>query len=324
MSNINIDLVLPGLLNLPVYELDTERLADETPHLHKLLRFADRLPNQQHTIDAILIHRLGLNQAALPYARACMGDKSGASSILIKPVHLKADINNAIMFPLENSDDIDKIINDLSSYFKENCEIEALPDKSWLMHLHNCKPVVDVPHYLSALGKKVSHYLQQAKTSLQWFKLFNEMQMFLHQHEINQGRQQAGLPVINSLWCWGADAWQGDQLDNTLWFSDDFLMQQLGRLYTGHALPLSALQDQELQSDSIIVELSLLKALKGDSNKNLWQILMDVEKNCLMPLMKSKSHPIICHTAGPHNFHYKSYMAWKVWHKPVRLADLLA
>lgn len=322
MSNVDIDLVIPGLLNLPVYELDTERLIQHTPYVHKLLRFADQESNTQATIDDILIYRLGLEQAALPYARACKPDQTDTSSVLIKPVHLKADINNAVVFPLNNSDDLNLIIKELSEFFKEDCNIEVLPDQGWLMHLKNASPVCDVPHYLSALGKKVTHYLEQAKTSMPWFKLFNEMQMFLYQHEINQNRQQSGLPMINSLWCWGADTYRGERLEDTQWFSDDFLMQKLGHLYTGDSQTLSELS-AELKSDSVIVELSLLKALKGDSTQNLEQILIEIEKNCLEPVMNSKARQVLLHTGGSMNFRYKPSTNWKLWKRAVKLPELI-
>jgi hypothetical protein len=36
-----------------------------------------------------------------------------------------------------------------------------------------------------------------------WLKrLLTEVQMLLHHHPVNLARQEQGLPVINSLWCW--------------------------------------------------------------------------------------------------------------------------
>ena len=74
------------------------------------------------------------------------------------------------------------------------------------MQLHDTEvstlPVL--PHYLSVLGKKISSYLQQARVNLQWYKLLNEMQMFLHQHPHNQQRLLEGQLMFNNLWCWGS------------------------------------------------------------------------------------------------------------------------
>jgi hypothetical protein len=36
-----------------------------------------------------------------------------------------------------------------------------------------------------------------------WRHAINEAQMVLHAHPVNQARQAAGQPVVNSLWPWG-------------------------------------------------------------------------------------------------------------------------
>lgn len=318
-----INLVIPGLLNFPVHEIDTELLVQTTPNLHWLLRYANRVLNSQYDIDQILIHKLGLKQAALPYARACKPQNDEGTMLLIKPVYLKADINNAVVYPIQDEDEVHRIIDDLSDCFITDCDIEELPDNTWLMSLHHCSPVLQLPHYLTAVGKKVTHYLDQVKTDLHWFKLFNEMQMFLYQHEINQHRQQTGLPMINSLWCWGADAWHGELLENILWFSDDTLMQRLGQLYSGNAQPLSAIKEQALDAETIIVDLSLLRALKGDLSRDMMQIFNHLETNCLQPVMQSNNHHIMLYTGGDNNFYYRPSMQWKFWKKPLSITSIM-
>src|SRR5210317_683428 len=112
-----VDLVFPGLLNLPGYEIESEDLLASTPNLHKFLRYATREKNTAYDIDRILISLLKLEQAGLPYAEAVSG-RSDQFQLLFKPVYLKSDINNAIVFPVEDKDDIAILINDLSDYFK--------------------------------------------------------------------------------------------------------------------------------------------------------------------------------------------------------------
>jgi len=141
-----VDLIIPGLLNLPIHELDGPQLLEATPNLHKLLRFAKQVETSVSDFDDILIRRLGLKQSGLPYARAIQQSTDGYG-LLFKPVHLKADINNAIVFPLEeDSDEITHIIKALSEYFKVDCDIKLLPQGIWMMTLHEVKPVADVPH----------------------------------------------------------------------------------------------------------------------------------------------------------------------------------
>ena len=310
-----VDLVVPGLFNLPAHEINKQELEQSTPCLHRLLRFANQIPNAVQDFDKILLHRLGLEQGGLPYAYAMNKnpDKDSAQ-VLFKPVYLKSDINNAIVFPVnECEEDTALIINDLSDYFKEDCSLTELPENTWAMTLHHCQPPKGVPHYLTATGKKVTHYLQQAKSNLEWYKLFNEMQMFLFQHELNQKRLKQGLPIINSLWCWGADDYSGEFLQNTQWFCDDVLMQSLGRLYTGQSLPITAIGNSHLEPHVIIIDLSLLKALKGDWNVNVLELLQKFENDCLQAIMLNGSSEICLYTGGDVNVNYKPWMAWKFW-----------
>lgn len=310
-----VDLVVPGLLNLPQHEINRAGLIESTPCLHRLLRFAKQVPNTVYDIDEILIHRLGLKQGALPYAYA-LNITQDSLQVLFKPVYLKSDINNAIVYPVDDYEgDIDLVINDLSDFFKADCSLETLGDNNWLMTLHHCQPPIEIPHYLTATGKKVTHYLQQSKSNLEWFKLFNEMQMFLFQHDVNQNRTNAGLPMINSLWCWGADDYRGEVLENTAWFCDDTLMGGIGRLYCGEALPITAL-DKHKDSDAIVVDLSLLKALKGDWNVDVFDLLLKFENDCVQPIMQSASSEICLYTGGEFNFYFKPRMTWRFWKGP--------
>ena len=73
-----IDLVLPGLLNLPAHELNLDELASSTPILHKLLRFAERVNSSITDFDDILIKRLGLQQPAT-FSRASRGARDQSS-----------------------------------------------------------------------------------------------------------------------------------------------------------------------------------------------------------------------------------------------------
>ncbi len=318
-----IDLIIPGLLNLPVHELDTAELVERTPALHKFLQYADRVPSDLADMDEVLIQRLGLKQSALPYAYAITEHNDG-QHLVFKLVHLKTDINNAIVYPVASDDEkILRIINDLKDYFKDDCDIERLPDDQWLMTLKSCVPITELPHYLSALGKKVTHYLQQAKTNLEWFKLFNEMQMFLFQHEVNQQRQQQGLPPINSLWCYGADHYYGEKISNTRWFSDDYDMQKIGELYAGKSDAIRNIQSISPDSNAIIVDLSILKLLKGQNHMDIRQILQAIEKNCFKVLMKFNGHQRIIHTGGRFNFHYGTLSRFKLWKKSIDLHSVI-
>lgn len=52
-------------------------------------------------------------------------------------------------------------------------------------------------------GHDVSDYLPQGEGSEQYHRLLSELQMVLHEHDVNRAREEAGQRPVNSLWIWG-------------------------------------------------------------------------------------------------------------------------
>ncbi len=297
---------------------------EQTPALTHLLTFARQLPNSNYDFDQVLSECLGLRQGGLPYAHAVQADSGESASLLFKALHLRPDINNAILYPLNDHLDKNNIINDLKDYFKVDCNIKTQPDDIFLMQLHeiDTSTIPNTPHYLSVLGKPISDYIQQAKSNLPWYRLLNEMQMFMHQHEINQQRWQQGQPMVNSLWCWGGAQHSGESFPHISWYSDDWLMQRLGQLYCGQAQPISALADDNIHRDTVIIDLTLLRLLKGDTSGDIQQTLLDLDQRCLQPLLKSSVRHIRLHTIGGSSFYYRPTHRWKFWNKQRTAVDI--
>ena len=52
-------------------------------------------------------------------------------------------------------------------------------------------------------GLSPDEYLPTGDSAVAYHQLLGEVQMVLHEHEINQRRARSGVPEINSLWLWG-------------------------------------------------------------------------------------------------------------------------
>lgn len=309
-----IDLVIPGLFNLPTDELSIAFDRQPMPFLHRLLRFANWFPTAVENVDALLIQRLQLEQSGLPYAQAVRpGSKS---ALLFRPVHLQAGLNNAIVHPVDLNEESSILINDLSDYFKVDCDIEELPGSGWIMHLHQVEPVYGTPNYWSVLGKKLTHYLEPSANNLDWFKLFNEMQMFLHQHPLNLQREAQGQASINSLWCWGADAYRNETCSDIDWYADDPLFRALGNLYTGRSAELSEFNTAAAGVDKIVIMLSLLKYLKGENDQNVVFELARLER-LLASSMSGNHYRIRLHTGSDQVIEYRPMHRFRRW-RPVQ------
>ncbi|MEZ0332311.1 MAG: hypothetical protein ACAH07_12355, partial [Methylophilaceae bacterium] len=59
-----------------------------------------------------------------------------------------------------------------------------------------------------AAGRDIRQHMPQGKGMAKWHGILNEIQMLLHDHAINQSREQNGLVPINSVWISGGGVHQ--------------------------------------------------------------------------------------------------------------------
>lgn len=291
-----IQLVLPGLFDIPAADCDARLLERGLPQLSYLLRYASPLPNRAFGIDAILHDILlsGIESGAsggLALAQALAGDESLPAErlLLFKAVHLRPGLHNALIVPIEESKDnleeINIIIKDLSELFKVDCDIKQALQGVFLMRLANFDAPLFYPHFLSVLGKPANPYILQTREHLSWHRLLNEMQMFMHQHEINQARQVRGQPEINSLWCWGAGEPPGAASLPRAWYCDDVLLERYAASLGLDVQPLCQ-AGAAAGADSIVVDLRLLECLKTGSPFSLEELLEEIDRDLLQPLLQ--------------------------------------
>jgi len=291
-----LDLIIPGLFNLPLDVLDPSFLVNDLPALNQFLQYASPINNQFFDLETMISASMGWqNFSVLPFAQAYVDQDAGDRHkyLLFRPVHLKADMHNAIIAPIENNqkniDDIIILIKDLNDYFNVDCDIQFITGSTWLMRLKQCDPPRHYPHYLSVIGKKADPYTEQSKAMLPWYQLMNEMQMYLYQHEINQRRQQTGLLTINSLWFWGAGSRLPESGSSTSWFCDDDLLSQFARVSGIEIADVSKLETVSFDRHSLIIDLSVLQAMKTDAESNLKALLQRVEEKLFQPLLGAVS-----------------------------------
>jgi hypothetical protein len=328
---VNVDLIIPGLFDLPVDELDPGFLKLELPALNRFLRFSRPCQNQAFDLESMLIEAMGwTGLETLPFAQAYAGQEFRDSDnlLLFRAIHMKADMHNAIVVPLEenltNDQDVDIIINDLKELFKVDCDITRLQNRLWLVHLKLCTPAQHYPHYLSVLGRKADPFIQQSKQALPWYKLMNEMQMFMHQHEINHNRFESALSPINSLWFWGAGKLSGLGTNNINWYCDDPLLKQFANVVNIDCAGLDDVRTTTFDRDSIIVDLSLLEALKSSGETGLQALLSNLEErlfNPLLNLIRARRCVLRLRSGAQLDLKMTAFSAYQWWKKSKSLVD---
>jgi hypothetical protein len=111
-------------------------------------------------------------------------------------------------------------------------ELEVLSPHAWNLRLSTAAPAfMALP---GAIGRAVSP-LPLIPDYAPWRHAINEAQMILHTHPVNQARETAGRPQVNSLWPWGGGSLPelgnsaGARHHDALWSSDP-IAQGIARL----------------------------------------------------------------------------------------------
>ena len=330
-----IDIVLPGLCDLPLGELDSALIADRLPGLNRLLRLATPLPNRAFTIDAILRRVLDLDDvaASLPLAQACAADAGERAErlLLLQAAHLRADLQHAVLVPVLGGDsdksDIDILIRDLSEFFRVDCDITAIAGGQYLMCLKQLEAPSHYPHILSVLGKSVNPYIEQSRDNLAWYRLVNEMQMFLHQHAVNRERAARGRPAINSLWFWGGGRAAATVDTSLRWYCDDALLNRFAASRGLQTESLRAIDESPPPTAAVIIDLRLLEVLKSGDRGDLESLLLDIEARLLRPLLSApggRRRPLLLRAGFDFDFFLPPSARWKFWRRARSLADWAA
>ncbi len=330
----NLDLVLPGLFDLPLSELAPELLAEKLPGLNRILRQANTMPNQAFTIDSVLRQVLDLPTPqeslapGLPLAQSCApsGIEKASRSLLFQAVHLQPDLHSAIIVPIQknsdNLDDITIIINDLKDLFKVDFDIDVVADDLFLMTLNELEAPTHYPHILSVLGKPANPFIQQSRDNLRWYKLLNEIQMFMHQHPVNQERVRSGRLPANSLWFWGGGVLPQQYARNLAWCCDDPILNRFAESLGLKTPKLGELADLDASIDAVCIDLRLLELLKTGVATELDQLLLDIEASLLTPLLNivdKKRRRLRLRAGFEFDFELTPVAGLKFWRRPRNL-----
>ena len=102
------------------------------------------------------------------------------------------------------SEDADTICASLNEHFAgQGMEFFAPHPQRWYVRLEVLPGMRTTP-LSKAIGGNVRKLLPTGQDAAHSHRVFNEIQMLLHAHPINETREARGEPTINSVWLWGA------------------------------------------------------------------------------------------------------------------------
>lgn len=292
--------VIPGLFHLSATDLAF--ISDEQyPNLSRFIKSSKRLKTSTLDLDGVLCEQLAYSSKALPMVQHFKNDKN---ILIATPILLKVDLNSTWIQAALDAENMHKIIYDMAEFFAQDLSIIEQYDQHFIIQFKNTDVVNHLPNYLSVLGKKIDLYQASIRDNLAWFKLVNEIQMYLHGHLLN--KTKSGQQLLNSLWFWGGDSSQ--TVKHTKYIrSDDALMQ------------LALSNGSDALHDRLIIKTDLIKYLKLNSDLQLEAFFYQLEQE-----LKGLNLNTVCiDTADGHKLLYSRFKKFKFWHSKPTLIKFL-
>lgn len=183
----------------------------DTPAFAKLCAIGRWERDEDHALEASIFQKFGIKkQTDWPLAPiSAKGEGIHCESghwFLVHPVHLILQrdfftLGEALQL---NAETRDTLLADLNQHFSQDALrfISSNSNAFWYLQVNEN---VEVATYLlaEAMGRDVGKRMPFGKDGMKLQSLLNEVQMFLHDHPINQVLEQQGLPTVNSIWLSG-------------------------------------------------------------------------------------------------------------------------
>ena len=184
------------------------------------------------------------------------------------------------------TDEADRLCRELSDFYQDEGWrfIPVRPDL-WLVLLPNpqdwqIQPILDI------YGQMGSSEQASGKDSGQWLAKQTEIQMWLHQHPINNIRHQLGTPPINGLWLWHDI--QGTQQSSALFSDSPWAQFASDRIDAPYDFRAFASWMQETRTDTAVIFMDGLTVTGSTADVLTYQdILQDWEQRWFDPIWQA-------------------------------------
>lgn len=330
----NVHLLIPDLF-LP-QQVAAEACAGLVlPALETLLARAQPAPLSAESLEAWLCGAFGVaDQAIAPVTLRADGLGAGAGYWLrADPVYLRLQRDQLILqaeVPL-TADEAAQFCASLNAHFvADGLHFSAPHPQRWYLQLDAAPDMCTRP-LAHVAGSNVHAHLPQGADALRWHGVFNEIQMLLFEHAVNQAREARGELPINSVWLWGGGYAVGELTRPYTKVCGD---SDLAAAFAQAAdIPHGYFPDDVMRcvagddGDVLIVCEGLRRALQhGDLHA--WRDgLQRFEQCCALPLLNALRAGRIARItldspqAGTaRRFVLTRGAAWKLWRRPKPLA----
>ncbi len=216
---MHCQLIVPALL--PQGEEAAAAMQDlRLPALEMLLARGRRTSDEAMSLEAWLAEAFeGDPEAEIPAGALTLSATGGtpADSAWMRadPAHLRLNRDQlvlvpALAFPIKPIE-AEALVATLNSHFAGELTFYPVLADRWCVRVESpLAGELRMRTPIEVAGKDINRHLPTGDIATRWHALLNEMQMVLHEHEVNEAREARGEPVVNSVWLWGAGALPDD------------------------------------------------------------------------------------------------------------------
>ena len=177
------------------------------PALEKLLRRGQSERPEAVSLEQLLCGSFGVpfqDEAPIAPISAAFDGLAAGCWMRADPVNLNLQRDQLMMSAVQTgSGEAAALSASLNQHFAgQGLEFFAPHPQRWYVRLSELPRIRTTP-LSQALGGDVRGVLPGGAEAARWHQLFNEIQMLLHAHPLNEAREARGEPTINSVWFWG-------------------------------------------------------------------------------------------------------------------------
>ncbi|BBI99846.1 hypothetical protein FGKAn22_15390 [Ferrigenium kumadai] len=245
------------------------------------------------------------------------------------PVHLQLHRDRLVLQEVTlGADEANEFCASLNRHFSgEGIEFFAPHPQRWYVRLAT-EPAIETVPLSQAVGRNVRGLLPQGADAVRWTQLFNEIQMLLFAHELNERREARGEMPVNSVWLWGGGHAAMPQPRYRDVCSDDVLV---GMFAAAAGVPFSGWSDRWPDAagdgEQLLVWNGLRHALQRGDLTAWREALQAFEAGYLQPLWQAlrggrigKLRLDVLAADGVHHVTLTRVDAWAFWRRAKPLA----
>jgi len=321
-------LLIPDLL-LPRDAMQKISAGLELPYLSKILARSDRASAPYCVPEDFLCESFGA-QAFAPIRAAADGLEVGdAYWMCADPVHLELQQSQVILQPEVKcgAEESAALCDVLNRHFEQDGITFFTPHPHrWYVRIAEPSDVTTTPLRIAS-WRDVKPYQPHGADALRWRSLSNEVQMLLHGHAINQGREARGMQAINSVWLWGGGVANGIATNISVLAGDEALAAPFAKVA---AIPFCTSLEEMLRvnGDTGLWVESVLATAWQRGDLYAWRDAMQwVERELARPLweaieqgrLQSLTLDVLTETET-HRFVFDRSASWKLWRRASSLS----